>query len=275
MISYGLKDRTIAITGGASGIGRAAALMLARDGSNVGIIDVNGGNIDKVLAEIREHGVKASGFVADVRDAGQIRQAAERFEQELGAVDGLFACAGISNTAPAETMEEAAFEDVIDINLKGAFLSCREFGRRMIERGRGSIVVISSVDGLGGHPGRISYVSSKHAVNGLAKNLALEWGRHGVRVNAIAPGFVDTPLLRASMPAKFITGVVEDRMPLGRMAAPEEIASIALMLLSDAATYVTGAVVPIDGGLTAGYFTARRGGDYSSKKLLEAGIYSE
>ena len=249
MISYGLKDRTIAITGGASGIGRAAALMLARDGSNVGIIDVNGGNIDKVLAEIREHGAKASGFVADVRAAGQIRQAAERCEQERGAV--------------------------IDINLKGAFLSCREFGRRMIERGRGSIVVISSVDGLGGHPGRTSYVSSKHAVNGLAKNLALEWGRHGVRVNAIAPGFVDTPLLRASMPAKFITGVVEDRMPLGRMAAPEEIASIALMLLSDAASYVTGAVVLIDGGLTAGYFTARRGGDYSSKKLLEAGIYSE
>jgi 3-oxoacyl-[acyl-carrier protein] reductase len=274
MMNYGLKDRVVCITGGASGIGRAGALALARDGAHVAIIDLRQEDIDKVLGEVRSFGVKASGYVLDVRDGEAIGKAADQFEKELGPIDGLFACAGISRTAPAEVLDEQDFIDVIDVNLKGLFLTCRVIGNRMIERGKGSIVVIGSLDGLGGHAGRTHYVASKHAVSGVAKNLAIEWGRHGIRVNCIAPGFVDTPLLRANMPPNFIENI-NDRTPLGRMGMPEEMASAALMLLSDASSYITGVVLPIDGGLTSGFFTRKQGGDYASKKLLEAGVYSE
>ncbi|WP_205826876.1 SDR family NAD(P)-dependent oxidoreductase [Mesorhizobium zhangyense] len=274
MMNYGLKDRVVCITGGASGIGRAGALALARDGAHVAIADLRHDDIDKVLAEIRAFGVKATGYALDVRDEEGTKQAVDMFEKELGPIDGLFACAGISRTAPAEALDERDFSDVIDVNLKGLFFTCREIGGRMIKRGKGSMVLIGSLDGLGGHAGRTHYVASKHAVGGVAKNLAIEWGRHGIRVNCIAPAFVDTPLLRANMPPSFIENI-NDRTPLGRMGMPEEMASAALMLLSDAASYITGVVLPIDGGLTSGFFTRKQGGDYASKKLLEAGVYSE
>jgi NAD(P)-dependent dehydrogenase (short-subunit alcohol dehydrogenase family) len=275
MINYGLKDRVVCITGGASGIGKASALALAKDGARVAILDLRKEDIDAVLRQIEALDGRGCGHVVDVRDEKGMRAAIEQSEKELGPIAGLIACAGISRTAPAEELELADFVDVLDVNLKGVFLACREVGKGMVERRAGAIVLIGSLDGLGGQPGRTHYVASKHGVGGLAKNLALEWGRHGVRVNCIAPSFVDTPLLRRNMPPNFIQSVVNDRTPLGRMGLPEEMASAALMLLSDAASYITGAVIPIDGGLTAGFFTRKQGGDYSSKKLLEAGVYTE
>lgn len=275
MINYGLAGRVVCVTGGASGIGRATALALAADGAHVGIIDVQADKTAETLAELRALGARAAGAVADVRDAEATKQAADKFEAELGPVVGLFASAGTSTAMPAEALSEEDFTRVLDINLKGVFLSCREFGGRMIGHGKGAIVLVSSIDGLGGHPGRAHYTSSKHALIGLTRNLALEWGRHGVRVNAIAPGSVDTPLLRKTMPMKFINEVVCDRTPLGRMADASELASVALMLLSDACSYVSGVSIAVDGGLTAGFFTHRQGGDYSSNPLLQAGIYSE
>lgn len=274
-MDYGLKGRVVAVTGGASGIGRATALALARDGADVGVIDLDSAAIDNVLEEIRAFGGRAAGMAMDVRDADATERAASHFERELGPVDGLFACAGISRTAPAEAMSAEDFSTVMGINVNGVFLSCQAFGRRMIDRGRGAIVIVSSVDGLGGHPGRIHYAASKHAVSGMAKTLALEWGRFGVRVNAIAPGLVDTPLLRANMPANFMNDIAHQRTPLGRLGAAEEMAAVGLMLLSDAASYVTGAVVPVDGGLTAGHFTRKQGGDFASNALLAAGVYTE
>lgn len=274
MIDYGLKDRVICITGGASGIGRAGALTAARNGAHIAIIDLRQEDIDRTLDECRAFGVKATGCAMDVRDAAATRAAAERIEAELGPVRGLYACAGISRAHLASDFVESDFDDIMDINTNGVFLSCREFGRRMIANGGGSIVAISSVDGIGGHPGRLAYAASKHAVIGLTRTFALEWGRHNVRVNAIAPGLVDTPLLRANMPKPFMEDIAEQRTPLGRMAQPEEISSVALMLLSDACSYVTGAVVPIDGGLTSGYFTRGQGSDLASNKLLEAGVYT-
>lgn len=275
MISYGLKDRVICITGGASGIGRAAALAAAADGAHVAVIDQKQEAIDAVMEEIRALGVKAAGHALDVRDGAATRVAAERVEAELGPVYGLFCSAGISRTSPAEKLAEDDFDAVMDVNVKGVVLSCREFGQAMIARGAGAIVLVGSIDGLGGHPGRIHYVSSKFAVAGVTKNLALEWGRYGLRVNSVMPGFVDTPLLRANMPEGYIRNVVYDRTPLGRMAQAEEIASVAMMLMSDAASYMNGAIVPVDGGMTAGYLTRARGGDYASMGLLRDGVYSE
>lgn len=275
MISYGLKDRVICITGGASGIGRAAALAAAADGAHVAVIDQRQVDIDRVLDEIRAHGVKAVGHALDVRDGAATRAAAAAVEAGLGPVWGLFCSAGISRTAPAEKLAEEDFDAVMDVNVKGVVLSCREFGQAMIARGRGAIVLVGSIDGLGGHPGRIHYVSSKFAVAGVTKNLALEWGRHGVRVNSVMPGFVDTPLLRANMPEGYIRNVVFDRTPLGRMAQAAEIAAVALMMMSDGASYMNGAIVPVDGGMTAGYLTRAQGGDYASMALLRDGIYTE
>lgn len=275
MIGYGLTGRVICVTGGASGIGRAGALALARDGAHVAILDLHQEEIDRLLPDLRAMGVKADGVALDVRDAAATRAAADRFEVTLGPVEGVFACAGISGAGPAELLDDREFTEIVGVNLMGLFQSCREFGRRMIARGKGAIVVVGSIDGLGGHPGRTHYVASKHAVVGLTKNLALEWGRHGVRVNAIAPGFVDTPLLRRGVPENFIETVVQDRTPLGRMGRPEDMAGVALMLLSDAAAYVTGVTVPVDGGLSAGFLTHRQGGDYSSRRLLDAGLYTE
>lgn len=274
MLGFGLKDRVVVITGGASGIGRAAAHALASEGAIIAIADLRQEDIDQTMAELRALGAKTAGFALDVRDAAATKRVADSFETELGPVDALFTCAGISATHPAEDFVEDDFSRVVDINLKGSFLSCQEFGRRMIKRGRGAIVLVASVDGLGGHAGRVSYVSSKHAVTGMTRTLAIEWARHGVRVNCVAPGFVETPLLLANMPKPFISDIL-DRTPMGRMARPDEIAKVSLMLMSDATSYMTGVVVPIDGGLTAGFFTRKNGGDYSSKKLLEAGVYTE
>lgn len=275
MISYGMKDRVICITGGASGIGRATALAAAKDGAHLAILDQRQEDIGRVLEEIRAWGVKAVGHALDVRDAAATADAARQIESGLGPVYALFASAGISRTSPAEKIREEDFDAVMDVNLKGLVLSCRELGRAMIGRGEGAIVLVGSIDGLGGHPGRLAYVASKYAVTGVTKNLALEWGRHGVRVNAVMPGFVDTPLLRANMPEGYIANVVMDRTPLGRMARAEEIASVAMMMLSDGASYMNGAIVPVDGGMTAGYLTRARGGDYASMALLNSGDYVE
>lgn len=274
MLSYGLKDKVVCVTGGASGIGLAGVEALAREGAHVAILDLNSERVESAVEIARSLGAKASGAALDVRDANALEEAADKFEAELGPVWGLFACAGISGTAPAEELGEDDFFNVIDVNLKGLFLSCRTFGRRMIKRKSGAIVLVGSIDGISSHPGRTHYVASKHGVSGIAKNLAAEWGRHGIRVNCIAPGFVDTPLLRRNMPAGFVDEVL-DRTPLGRMGNPEEMAAVALFLLSEGAAYINGVVLPIDGGLSTGFFIRRSGGDYSSRALLERGVYSE
>ena len=147
-------------------------------------------------------------------------------------------------------------------SLKGSFLLAREVGRRMITRGKGSIVLVSSVDGSGGHAARTHYSASKHGVVGLVKSLAIEWGRHGVRVNALCPGIVDTPLVRGNISADHISGVMEDRIPMARLSTGDDQAKAALFLLSDAAAYVSGTCLTVDGGLTAGYFTHLNGEDW-------------
>jgi NAD(P)-dependent dehydrogenase (short-subunit alcohol dehydrogenase family) len=155
------------------------------------------------------------------------------------------------------------------------FLSCQAVGRRLLAAGGGAIVNVASVNSLGGFAGRANYCSSKYGVAGLTSVLAIEWGRRNIRVNAVAPNGVDTPLVRRGIPPGFVSDVLENRTPLGRMARPEEISAVVLFLLSDAASYVTGAVVPVDGGLTAGFYTNRQGADLASAALLAGGVYTE
>lgn len=275
MIDYGLRDKVIYITGGGSGIGRAIALLAARGGARVAVADAVAERATQVAAELRDLGVQALGETLDVRDAQACDQVVARIEEQLGPLDGMVACAGISPPSAATEMSDDTWSKCLDVNLTGMFRSIRPVGQRMVQRQRGAIVTISSVDGLGGHAGRAHYSASKHGVIGLTRALAIEWGRHGVRVNSVAPGVVDTPLLRANIPPDHLQYAMLDRIPLGRLARAEEQAGPTLFLLSDAASYLTGSVMTVDGGTSAGFFTRWNGADLGSRALLEAGAYGE
>lgn len=274
-MDYGLKDKVIFVTGGGSGIGRAIALLAARGGARVAIADAIAERAAQVATELREHGVKAMGELLDVRDAQACEAVVARVEASLGPLDGMVACAGISPPSPAAEMSDEVWSRCLDVNLTGMFRSVRSAGRRMVARKRGAIVTITSVDGLGGHAGRAHYSASKHGVIGLTRALAIEWGRHGVRVNAVAPGVVDTPLVRANVPPDHLQYAMLDRVPMGRLARGEEQAGPTLFLLSDGASFVNGSVLTVDGGTSAGYFTRWNGADLGSRALLEAGAYRE
>jgi len=273
MIDFGLRGQVLYVTGGGSGIGRAIATMAARGGMKVAVADAVGERADEVAAALRKDGAEALALTLDVRDAAGCGQAVERIEATLGPIDCMVACAGVSTPAKAEDMTDEIWCRVIDINLTGVFRSVQPVGRKMLTRKRGSIVTIASTDGLGGHAGRINYSASKHGVIGLTRALAIEWGRNGVRVNAIAPGVVDTPLVRHNLPADHVQYAMVDRVPMGRLATPEEQAGPTLFLLSDAAGFINGAVLPVDGGTTSGYFTRWNGADLGSRALLQAGVY--
>lgn len=274
MLNYGLAGRTVVVTGGASGIGFATARLLVEQGANVAIIDLQQERVDTAVTSLGDVLDQVMGFGLDVTDDVALKSAATDIENRFGPCHGLVVCAGVSAAAPAEDVSPSDWDRVMRVNAFGAFLSCQVFGRQMIRRQNGSIVAIGSIDGLGGQAGRTAYVASKFAVNGIVKNLAIEWGRHGVRVNCIAPTLVETPLLHSGVPMGFIE-MVKDRTPMGRIADASDIAAAALMMLSDAARLVTGTILPVDGGLTAGHITRRHGADLSSKRLLGLGIYIE
>jgi NAD(P)-dependent dehydrogenase (short-subunit alcohol dehydrogenase family) len=253
MIDFGMRDRVVLVTGAGSGIGREVAGRVAAGGGRVAVVDLNEADADRVVAEIKEAGGTAAAFSADVRSEADITAAVTRAEELLGPLDGVVACAGISRPGPAEDMTLEAWSQVVDTNLTGAFLTARVAGSRLLGRG-GSMVLVSSVDGMGGHAGRVHYTASKFGLSGITKSLAIEWGRRGVRVNAVAPGPVDTPLLRAIHSDEALAAGILVRTPLGRLATPADQANAILFLLSDAAAFVTGVLLPVDGGLTAGCF---------------------
>lgn len=274
-VRFAYQGRAVLVTGAASGIGEATSRALAMAGAAVGIGDLEAHASEEVAASIRRSGGKALALPFDVRDAEATEEALGRLETTFGPVTGLVTAAGLSRPAPAESMSEVLWDLVIDTNLKGMFLSCQAAGRRMLAHGRGAIVNIGSVNSLGGFAGRSNYCSAKFGVSGLTEVLAIEWGRRGIRVNAVAPNGFDTPLVRKGIPPRFVEEVLINRTPLGRMADPAEVATVVMFLLSDAASYVTGAVVPVDGGLCAGFYTNRQGADLASASLLSAGVYAE
>ncbi|ALL79270.1 short-chain dehydrogenase (plasmid) [Pseudonocardia sp. EC080610-09] len=252
MIDFGVRGRVLVVTGGASGIGRAVGRLAAAQGMAVAVVDRDAATAGEVAAELP--GAYAYGL--DVCDPEATASVVDEIERDLGPVQAAVTGAGISLPAPSEDLDPARWSQVIAVNLTGTFLTLTEVGRRLVARGQGgSLVAVGSVNSFGGHVHRAHYTSSKFGVVGLVKTLAIEWGQRGIRVNGIAPGPVDTPLLRGAQSAEQIKDTMLSRIPMGRLASPEDQASAALFLISDAASYVNGVMLPVDGGVTAGYFT--------------------
>ena len=240
------------VTGGASGIGRATALAFAREGAKtvVNDVDVDGG--DETVRMIEDSGGEGMFIKADVSSPGEVEALVQRTVETYGRLDCAFNNAGLERefTNPDARYDEETFQSVIDINLKGVWICMKREIAQMLEQGSGSIVNTSSVAGLVGISGQPIYVASKHAVSGMTKSFAVEYADRGIRINAVCPGLVDTPLMGriyASNPE--LKAQADSWQPIGRTAQPEEIAEAVIWLCSDNASFVVGHMMTVDGGL--------------------------
>lgn len=243
-----LKDKVAIITGSARGIGQATALKFAAEGARVVVCDLDRKAVDEVVAQITASGGQAVGFTLNVTDKASIAAMVKGVTDKYGRVDVLVNNAGIVDDAMLRKMTDEQFDRVIDINLKGTYNCARAVVDIMIAQGAGVILNASSVVGLYGNFGQTNYAASKFGVIGMAKTWARELGRKGIRVNAVCPGFVETTILK-SIPQKVMQAMI-DRVPLGRLAKPEEIANTYAFLASDEASYINGAVIEVSGGAT-------------------------
>lgn len=248
-----LDGRTAFITGAARGIGFCTAQALAEAGAKVVISDLSGAAVQNAVEELTMQGHDVSGITLDVTQPEACTEAAARMNRDDGPVDILIVNAGIAwKDTPAEDLDDAAWLTVMNVNLNGAFWSCRAFGKNMLDRGRGSIVAVGSMSGfISNKPQKQAhYNASKAGLHHLVKSLAGEWADRGVRVNGVAPTYVNTVMsnITAKDPAYFQQWM--EGTPMRRMVEPEEVAAVNLFLASDASSGMTGSVLLVDAGYT-------------------------
>ncbi|HMS77949.1 MAG TPA: glucose 1-dehydrogenase [Burkholderiaceae bacterium] len=247
---FRLDGRTAIVTGGAAGIGRAIATGFAAFGADVAIIDRDArGAAEAAAAIAAETGRRVSSHAADASVTDEVEAAMAGAIDALGHLDVLLNAAGHNLRKPLLEFERDEFDALLHVHVTGAFLTCRAAGRHMCARGRGSIVNIASILSSVGRTGVVPYAAAKGGLLQLTRAFALEMAPHGVRVNAIAPGFIDTPLTRTHDPE--VRRQVSGATPMGRFGRPDELVGAAVFLASDASSFVTGASLTVDGGWTA------------------------
>jgi 3-oxoacyl-[acyl-carrier protein] reductase len=243
-----LKDKVSIITGAAQGIGLATAEKFAREGAIVVVCDLRQAGVDAAVARCRELGAQAVGFAVNVTDRAQVDAMVAAVKEQFGRIDVLINNAGITKDARLQKMSIEQFDAVVDVNLRAVFHCAQAVADTMVAQGSGAIVNASSVVGIYGNFGQTNYAATKFGVIGFTKTWSRELGPKGVRCNAVAPGFIDTPILK-TMPDKVIEGMRAD-IPLRRLGQPEEIANVYAFLASDEASYINGTVIEVAGGLT-------------------------
>ncbi|MBR6018946.1 MAG: 3-oxoacyl-[Lachnospiraceae bacterium] len=243
-----LQGKTAVVTGGSRGIGRAIALAFAEQGAEVAIVATKCSEAaEAVIAELVAKGSNARLYACDVSDPEAVTRVMAQILTDYGHVDILVNNAGITRDNLLPGLGESDIDDVIDVNLKGTIRVTRAFIRAMAKQRSGVILNISSVVGLMGNSGQTNYAASKAGVIGFTKSVAKEYGRRNIRCNAIAPGYIATEMTAALGAEK--SEEIAKQLPLGRLGRPEDVAALALFLASDAASYITGEVISVDGGM--------------------------
>jgi NAD(P)-dependent dehydrogenase (short-subunit alcohol dehydrogenase family) len=250
MIHYGLDGKVALVTGAGGGIGRAAAQVFARSGAAVLVSDVNAQGGAETVAQIEAAGGRASFFRCDVARADEVKAMVAAAVDRFGGLDCAFNNAGINRLGDDE-YDDAIWERNMGVNLSGVMRCMREESVAMLARGGGAIVNTASINGLVGNPGQPAYVAAKHGVVGLARHGALRWAQAGIRVNAVCPGVIETPMTAPLVADPQMRAVIDGMTPMGRMGTALEIAEAVVWLCSPAASFVTGHAMVIDGGATA------------------------
>ncbi|HUN94414.1 MAG TPA: glucose 1-dehydrogenase [Burkholderiaceae bacterium] len=248
---FDLGGHLALVTGSSAGIGRALAEGLARAGAAVVVNGRDASRVEATAAALAEQGLKASAAAFDVTDPAAVEAAVAQIERDIGPISILVNNAGIQRRGPLEDYPYATWRDVMRTNVDALFIVGQAVARRMIGRAGGRIINICSVQSELGRPGIAPYTASKGAAKMLTKGMAIDWGRHGIRVNGIGPGYFRTELNRALVDDPKFSGWLTTRTPLGRWGDVEELVGAAVFLASDASSFVTGHVLYVDGGVTA------------------------
>ena len=253
MTDLGLQGQTALITGATGGLGTAMCRAFAEAGANVALAEhpdriEDAHQLARALSEL---GVSTTAVAMDVTDLESIERGVAHVDVALGGATILVANAGVNVPKPALEVTEDDWDRVLDVDLKGVFFTCQAVGRRMVRRSSGAIVNVASQNGVIGYPQRAAYCAAKAGVVNLTRVLALEWAAQGVRVNAVGPTFVETPLTKVTLAQPAIRDDILRRIPLGRLGTPEEVANAVLFLASPAASLITGTCLLADGGWTA------------------------
>jgi len=250
MVSYDFSGRVALVTGASGGIGRASALAFAAAGAAVLVSDVNDAGGAETVAQIEAAGGKARFQHCDVSKSDQVKAMVTAAVDAFGGLDFALNNAGINNLGSNE-YDDDVWERSLGINLSGVMRCMREEAEVMLPRGKGAIVNTASINGLVGNPSQPGYTASKHGVVGLTRHGALRWAQAGIRVNAVCPGVIETPMTAPLVADPAMRKVIDGMTPMGRMGQAEEVAAAVLWLCSDAASFVTGHPLVIDGGATA------------------------